>query len=350
MKRFFFLLLICPSLLAAQEIVYKAEFLSYFDNREYNADIQQSQTLTGVRISPEIGLNWQEDQAESHRLMVGLHFLQPMGAPLEESSLLPTAYYQYTRSDKGLRMSLGAVPFSCLQADLPAVLMYDSLTYVYPNIQGGLFQYRGEHGFADFLCDWRGRQTEQRHEAFRLLLTGRYYHGCFFAGSTMQLNHLASKKTIKEGVSDDLVLFPYAGIRLPLLDSCSLQAGYIIEYEKNRRYDERPAFPQGFHVSLCARWKCLGMNNTFYAGDNLFPLYALKGNLLNQGDPFYQSSLYNRTDVFVYLIRNNIVNCLFSWNFHYTKTSGMDHQQQLIVRINTDGFKGSRKLNNLFDK
>ena len=350
MKRLFFLLLLCPSLLAAQDFLYKAELLSYFDNREYGAEIQRSQTLMGVRVSPEIGWGWQETPQISHRFMVGMHFIQPMGSPLEEKTVVPTAYYQYSDLRHGLTMSLGAVPFTFLQSDLPGFLMYDSLTYMHPNIQGGLFQYRGSNGFAEFFCDWRGRQTEDRHEAFRLVLTGRYYRGALFAGGIMQLNHLANRLIVREGVSDDLVLYPYAGINLPLLDSCSLQAGYIVEYERNRSVDAHPAFPQGAHISLFARWKRLGLSNTLYAGDNLFPLYPTKGKLLNQGDPFYQSSLYNRTDLFVYLIRNRIVNCLFSWNFHYTQDYGLDHQQQLIVRISTEGLKESKTLNNLFGK
>jgi len=87
-------------------------------------------------------------------------------------------------------------------------------------------------------------------------------------------------------------------------------------------------------LELLARWKRIGLKNVLYAGDNLFPLYPVKGNLLNQGDPFYQAGFYNRTDAFVYLISTKRVNCYLSFNFHYTRQGGLNHQQQLVLRFN----------------
>lgn len=353
MKLFYHILLFLfvSTPLFAQEFLYNVDVVSYFDNREYSSDFQKSQTIMGVRLAPEIGLGLTDDDDSKHRVMVGLNYIQPMGASFKESLVIPTAYYRYEKN--GLAFHLGAIPFTYLSENLPDYLMYDSLVYYHPNIQGGLFQYHSNHGYVDFICDWRGKQTEERNEAFRLILNGRYENKIFYAGGLLQMNHLASKATLKTGVCDDLVLNPYLGLNLSSqtpLDSLSVKAGYILEYEWNRQYTAEPSFPQGFHIDLFANWKRFGCKNTLYIGDNLYPLYPVKGNLLNQGDPFFQSTFYNRTDLFVYLLRNSFVNCYFSWNLHYTKEAGLDQQQQLIVRFNTNGFNKKDKLKNIFGK
>ena len=97
---------------------------------------------------------------------------------------------------------------------------------------------------------------------------------------------------------------------------------------------------------------CKGLkneNNTLYFGDNLQPMRP-RSEVLCLGDPFYQSRLYNRTDLFVYLYRSSFVNMYFSWNMHYD-LHRLQHQQQLIVRFNLDGMKNRNTyLRGLFDK
>ena len=73
------------------------------------------------------------------------------------------------------------------------------------------------------------------------------------------------------------------------------------------------------------------------------------------GDPFYQSRLYNRTDLFVYLYRSSFVNFYFSWNMHYDGYH-LQHQQQMIVRFRLEPLmqelagKQQPFLRGLFDK
>ena len=67
------------------------------------------------------------------------------------------------------------------------------------------------------------------------------------------------------------------------------------------------------------------------------PYYEQFGTLLNQGDPFFQSRTYNRTDVYAYIFRNGFVNCMASLNLHYTP-GYLDFQQQLIVRVNIGNY------------
>ena len=326
--------------------VYQVEALSYFDNREYDADFQSAQTLFATRLSPEIGLQVQDH----HRLMLGAHYTQHMGRLFESGDFVPTLYYRYQPSDEHFRMYLGAVPYTQLSEDLPAYALYDSIAYVHPNIQGALLQYQNDNLFVDAFCDWRSLPTDTQREAFRLLLNARYQGSYFHAGALLSMNHLASKKFQKNGVCDDAFVNPTFGIDLPWLDTLSLTAGYILAYQWDRIRSSQASFSQGFMIDFQARWRRLALKNSLYLGENLQPLYPQHGNALYLGDPFYQSSFYNRCDIYCYLIQSKFVNCLFSWNLHYTKEFGWDHQQQLICRFSTETLTQSKNLRNLFEK
>lgn len=334
-------MMLFPMGMAAQAFLYNVEEVAFFDNREYHDNIwRRSQTLFGERTGLEIGVGVRDENGSSfHKVMVGMNAIQYMGAELDEMKFIPTVYYQYQKD--AFRFSMGAVPYSYLSETLPDFIQDDSLVYMRPNIQGGLFQYRSENAFVDFLCDWRGMKAKERNEAFRLLLNGRYQWPIFYAGGRMQMNHVASNASIQTRVSEDLMINPYVGFRVSgekAIDSLSIEAGCILSCERNR-LTNNVSYPKGFLTSLLYKWHSVGLKNTLYVGDNLFPLWPEKGFVLNQGDPMYQSRFYNRTDVFLYIVRRSFVNCSFSWNVHYTRESGIDHSQQLIVSFDLNGLR-----------
>ena len=62
--------------LRAQKILVGADFATRFDNREYaNNDFNQSQTLFSARLTPRVGVEWQE----KNRLVFGVDMLQNFG-------------------------------------------------------------------------------------------------------------------------------------------------------------------------------------------------------------------------------------------------------------------------------
>ena len=71
-----------------------------------------------------------------------------------------------------------------------------------------------------------------------------------------------------------------------------------------------------------------------------------------QGDPFYQSKIYDRVDLFIYLYRSSFVDFYFSYNFHFDDQKAFQEQQQLFVRFNLDGLMSRKEgyLRGLFDK
>lgn len=338
------------------KFLYNVDFATYFDNREYRCDYQHDQTIFALRLSPEIGVGFEDKQGGHHRLLAGVHYTQPLGGNWKDCSFVPTAFYQYQY--KGFSLNLGAIPYKHFIRQLPDFLRYDSIAYARPNLMGALFQYQSKWGFVELMCDWRGLPTPTRREMFRISIDGEFaYQGYFryFVGGVAQLNHKANyaKPTPREGVADDAYISPNIGIDFAAptpLDTICLRVSYIYGYQRYREDADAFFQPQGFQLEAMIRWRFLGLKNTLYVGDNLMPLYGRFGADLNQGDPFYQSKFYNRTDLYIYLVNKSFLNCYFSWNMHYVPGFKLQHQQQLILLFSLDGLHKERKLRGLFDK
>ena len=330
--------------------IYDVDFSAYFDNREYKRPYQIPQTFLNFRLSPEVGVCILDKIGGKHELVAGVRYTQALGGDWKNIHIAPTAYYHFQY--KGFDVGMGAIPYENRLSVLPDWLMYDSLVYMHPNIQGALMSYQSELGFVEFMCDWRGYKTPYRQEMFRLVLNGEYQHKWLRLGGLAHLNHKASfAAPYHESVMDDINASAHIGCDLTSytpLDSLAIRAGYIFGWQRDRRVDES-FFLHGVLVEIYANWWFLGIKNTLYAGDNLQPLRS-RSAVLCLGDPFYQSPFYNRTDIFLYLYRNSFVNMYFSWNLHYDLHQ-LQNQQQLIVRFNLDGIRNTKKyLHGMFDK
>lgn len=327
-----------------QRLEYDADFVSYFDNREYQPLYQLSQTLYGFRISPAVGVSLSDSTWGSYRLMAGVHYRQPMGAGWRKAQFIPTAYL--SMHQKGFAVMLGAIPYSSRLAALPGYLRYDSLTYARPNIEGAYMRYESSQGFGEFMCDWRGLPTKEKREMFQLIINGEFRWRWLLVGGYGQLNHKASFGEGRyEGVCDDIYAHGYLGVNLGEIvgtDSLALRCGYVWGFQRER--ESRTTYtPSGLLVELTAQWRWIGIASTFYYGTPLMPLYSKYGNDLNQGDPFYQSPWYSRTDLYLYLFSNAFINCYFSWNVHVESSKRVSHQQQLIGSFCLDNLMRKRK-------
>ena len=336
------------------QLLYDVDFTTYFDNREYHEPYQIPQTFLNFRLSPQIGVRILDRAGGRHELVAGVSYTQRLGGNWRDVQFNPIAYYHFNY--KGFDAGMGAIPYTRRIMPMPEWLLYDSLTYMHPNIQGALLQYRDQRGFVEFMCDWRGAQTEERREMFRLVLNGQYQYKWLQVGGLAHMNHKAGFAKTYEHVTDDVHAHAFVGFDVTQyvpLDSLSLRTGYIFGWERDRGNNES-FLSHGFIMELYANWWFLGVKNTLYCGDNLMPLLARNSNSC-LGDPFYQSHIYNRTDLFVYLYRSSFVNFYFSWNMHYDGNR-LQHQQQMIVRFELqplmEELAGKKKpyLRGLFDK
>lgn len=327
------LLMLAISPAHAQELLYDVDFVFDFDNRESHYAYEQSGTIFGVRLTPTIGVGFSDSLAGDHRLMAGITYIQPFGANWLEARVSPTLFYRYEQ--RGWRLHLGFVPYTELTQALPDYLRSDSLAFSYPNIQGALFQYRSRWGYFDAMCDWRGMMTSSVREAFRLIGGGRFNYKWFYTGGFVQMNHLSHSEKVL-GVVDDVVVNPLLGLDMACFtpfDSLSLQVGYILTWNRDRRaHDSR--LMHGLHVDAALRWRFIGFRNETYFGGNMMPFYSTYGVIANQGDPRYQSRIYNRTDLYLYLVRRPFVTVYAGWNLLYLEGFKLSHQQQLVCRFN----------------
>ncbi|MBP3354614.1 MAG: hypothetical protein IJ341_08175 [Bacteroidales bacterium] len=346
MKRFVCIFILVISVLPAlsQKLVWDIDFLGFFDNREYDTDLTSAKTLFGVRLSPEIGVEF----ANSHRLMAGASWVQPFGAEVDESKLYPTLYYRYAK--KGFSMSFGMFPRTQLIDKLPSYMLYDSIAIFRPNITGVLFQYQASKGYIETYIDWTQMQSSTRREAFIILAAGRWTPNIFIAGGHFSMNHLArtSEPVDGESVMDHISISPYVGVDLtsltPKLDTLALRVGYYAGIERHRGTGEKHT-PNGPLVEFNMAWKYIGMSNTFYYGDDMFPFYGLCGSQLYQGDPFHRANeWYNQTDIDFFFYRNSFVNCSAKLTFHILPNS-FNFQQQLAVRFNLNEMVWKDKAN-----
>lgn len=335
--------------------VYDVDFDAYFDNREYDTRYQMPQTIFNTRLSPSVGVRIRDYSGGKHTLMAGVRYTQRLGGDWKDVQFDPTAFYRY--QFRGFDLALGAIPYEQRLRALPDWLLYDSIAYWHPNIQGALFQYSDHRGYVSLMCDWRGARTWSRREMFRIIADGEYRHKWLLVGGLAHLNHTActDENGPEESLFDDINVNVNLGADLTKytpLDSLSIRAGYIYGFARERRVSDT-RHVHGLLIELYANWWFIGLKNTFYYGNNLQPLRHRIGATMCQGDPFYQSPLYNRTDIFLYLYRSSFVNFYFSWNMHYDGHM-LQHQQQIIARFSLDGVlnhKGDKPyLRGLFDK
>lgn len=314
------------------QFLYDVDFTTYFDNREYAAPYQIPQTILNFRLSPEIGVRILDRAGGKHELVAGVNYTQRLGGDWRDVQFNPIAYYQFRY--RGFSVAMGAIPYTKRIQPLPEWLLYDSIAYYHPNMQGAHLAYQDERGFIELMCDWRGAQTTERREMFRLIANGQYQYQWFQVGGLAHMNHKASFAAPKhEYVMDDIHLHAFVGADLTKytpFDSLSIRAGYIFGWQRDREINQS-FYNHGLIVDLYANWWFLGLRNTFYYGDNLQPLRD-RNAFLCLGDPFYQSRIYNRTDIFAYLYRSSFVSLYFSWNMHYDGNR-LQHQQQMIVRF-----------------
>ena len=305
-----------------------------FDNREGDTQYAAAKTFFQTQLAPEIGVSLLDGR---HRVAAGAVWTQPIGCEWEGHRLSPTVYYRY--QDKGLRFAMGMFGRDQLYAEMPNYIWNDSVKYAQRNIRGAMIGYRNENGYFQAFLDWRGMQTKTQREAFNIIASGERLHagGKFLWGGLAMMNHLALDKSGRpdQHVVDNLLYNPYAGVnfakaipRLPL-DSCALRIGVLGDLTRDRGDGEWKT-PVGIWADLDVAWRFLELKNTFYAGGRLYPLYGRYSFVLDQGEPYYAASLYNRTSVGVVFLRRSFMELKATLDFNLAPSHFNFYQRVLL--------------------
>ena len=321
----------CTSVYAV-EPTWSVDFGSVFDNREGDDKMYEDKTFFFTTLAPEIGLRF----TSRDRIAGGAVWNQPLENGVKDGRIMPTLYYRH-ESEKW-KFSMGMFPRTQLREPMPGFIWCDSLAYFQRNIRGALVQYDNKNGFFEAYIDWRAHQTEIRREAFNIVFHGdwRPKSGKFLLGGHLMMNHFAKTRHADDSQSivDNFLINPYVGVdlsRKTMLDSLVVKTGALMTVERFREYGGWKS-PVGFWLDATFEWKFLGLKNSLYVGEKLFPLYGRFGTLLYQGESYYQSNFYNRTDIYAKILKNKYMNLEAQLNFNVAKGNFMFYQR-LILNI-----------------
>ena len=330
------LVLLAITPLAAQEVEWSIDATVLINNREGGDVYTPAQTFIFTRLAPEVGVSLNDG---AHVLKGGVAWYQPMIDDMSGYKVLPTLYYRYNRDD-GWHVTTGMFPRTLMMQRAPRYMWSDSLDYNQPNVRGVMAQLIKPAGYAEIAVDWRQMQTDRQREAFTTLLnTDWRVAGPFRLGGHLQYSHLAKTRVNKEGqhVNDDILINPMLGLDLShrtALDSLRFDVGALMTMERDRG-DMQWHNQAGLLATATARWRWLQVDETFYAGNALMPLYPYQGSLLNLGDPYFNHKVYSRTDLIGHIVSNRYVDMTLSIVYHATdKFTGL--WQQLTCRFYLD--------------
>ncbi len=322
--------------LAAQEVEWSIDATVLINNREGGDVYTPAQTFIFTRLAPEVGVSLNDG---AHVLKGGVAWYQPMIDDMSGYKVLPTLYYRYNRDD-GWHVTTGMFPRTLMVQRTPRYMWSDSLDYNQPNVRGVMAQLIKPAGYAEIAVDWRQMQTDRQREAFTTLLnTDWRVAGPFRLGGHLQYSHLAKTRVNKEGqhVNDDILINPMLGLDLShrtALDSLRFDVWALMTMERDRG-DMQWHNQAGLLATATARWRWLQVDETFYAGKALMPLYPYQGSLLNLGDPYFNHKVYSRTDLIGHIVSNRYVDMTLSIVYHATdKFTGL--WQQLTCRFYLD--------------
>lgn len=320
--------------LRAQQFFVGADFTTRFDNREYTGTrfADASETFFSARLTPQAGLRWDERNS----LTVAVDLLQDFGDGAKFlTEAKPQVFYQF-HSPKVLAAA-GIFPREKLMGDYGEAFFDRSYLFYHNRISGVMGNYRSERGFVELAIDWEGMQSKTIREKFRILSAGRYEGERFYGGYALSLLHYAktSDPAPEEGVVDNLLVNPFAGVRFNAYFDFDIRLGYLQSLQRDRIAENGWVTPKGGMIDIrLSRWG-LTLGNMLYAGQNLMPFYGTYGDALYANCVFFGTSdhIYNRTEVsYDRRFFHDTLGVKAGIFFHYDG-KGMGTQQLLEVNV-----------------
>ncbi len=322
--------------------VYSATFESIFNNLESCSPWDNTRTLFGAKIAPQIGFEFNK----FNRVMVGADLLQDFGYKKIPTSVDYTLYYQY--KNKNLLAAMGAIPFFEKSiASYPLTFFSDETHFYNPNIEGVLFSYQSQSSKfkGEFFVDWNA--IDRAVEIDRFSIGGYAQYNMFddllgFNGAFMLMHDLNNP------VFSDCYLFEQfrysANITTNLASKLSWFSNFKLSFgtlssSENKRILDVESKPWitnvGWNAELLLTHKGFGIKNSYYFGDGQFHYWnEFGGASYYDGLCFYQSRSYNRTDLF-YGYKTKYLTIRGDMVFHIT-SKGVANQQMITLKVDIE--------------
>ena len=312
---------------SAQDAEVKLGLHTFADNREYAKSDRFSQTIFGVRFSPEVGLLLDT----AHRIRVGFNALHEFGSSKFTDKIDPVVYYQYQKKDWNFYM--GVFPRHNLISDFPRAVLTDTFNYYRPNLEGMLLKFENQNWKQLLFIDWTSRQTNIDRENFIFGLSGHYKKNVFFVSHYAMMLHNAGPAIDIPGdhIEDNGAAAVKIGVDLSgrtFLDSLTINTGGLMSFERVRSIGGWRT-PKGVLLEAQMEYRRFGITNSFYTGERHNVTY---------GDQFYTAKTYNRTDLSWRPKLYKGLEGQFTLSFHFLE-GVVDSQQAFGIRYNVSGSK-----------
>ncbi len=327
---------------SAVRFSYDVHMGAFLDNGEYSSTYKVPQTLSGAYVTPTVGLRF---GGGAHRVMAGISFLQPFGQKPFDRVPDFLAYYNYTgRIFTGYG---GLLPRADMKGYYSRALFSDSVGYFKHTLAGALLQWSGGHGTIEAFFDWNSSDLQSGKESFMAGLAGQLYLGkqeLFRLGMAGYMYHYRiGEKSVEEGLApnflvDNVMYHVYGGVDLSSvtpLDKLWLDVGIVGSLSRGRiAVDNAGGWTPraGFHARLNLEWHGWGVEDTFFVGKGLMPLWNIYGSQVYWGDAFYNAPLYNRTDLYWSKTLARCLSIRAALVFHQT-AQGVDFCQQATLKV-----------------
>ncbi len=305
--------------LSAQELRLGADFTTLFDNTEYAAmDGVSSGTLFSARLTPKVGIVWQE----WNHLMVGADLYQDFGHNKFLSKAKLQLYYAYHAPE--VKLYAGIFPRSAMKG-LRSPLFFDPAYCYYNNsLSGVLARYDDttSPSFVEFAMDYTGMRSYDVRESFAIMSSGKHSfckRGWLSYGYDFYMGHYAkdyNPETV-DGVVDNIMLTPYVEWEDGVLTEIGrwwlymdVRLGYVQSLQRDRINENKWEHPFGGELFINFEWNGLELSNRLYVGKgSLLSYYNRYGSDVYHGMPLY------RTDKGIY---DAIALSYDRWFFNHT--------------------------------
>ena len=274
----------------------------YFDNREYSdSPIGKSQTLFSSRLTPKVGIQWNEKNS----LVAAVDIWSNFG---DNTTLFDKAraqvYYRFN-SDK-VSAYAGIFSREEMLGDYSEVFLSDSVRFYENRVQGFMGQYHGDRGFVELSLDWCGMYSKASREKFRILSAGRYYfdnNQRFYGGYALELFHYAGSEYISHNVVDNVIVNPFVGARFNAFFDFDVRLHYIHTLQRDRANEDKFRTPKGGMLQArISKWGVY-LDEQLYVGENLQPYYnsyRSESFPYGYGGDLYTSERFFGTDANIY--------------------------------------------------
>ena len=378
----------------AVTVDYNVDFHYFLDVRMFGASrsiFMETETINLARVSPSAVIRFDQGRQSTHRLSLGVDLTKNMGTnPTQteyysesehQSSIRNTDlmkdiffYYNYLRHTKKGQLGFyaGIHPRTVLQGDYSRAIFSDYIIYTDPNIEGITVQYSSRRFSMELAGDLTGRKgvdrigaemafTHLEYRPFKWVALG-------VAGSYTHVtgNYLYPAEA-EYALANPYLKFDFA----PLLhmQEFYIKGGGIGSYCIDHTIqNESPHYPLGAEGVLGIRHWGIGIEDTFYYGENqqvyYGSAYAENSNAnryastLYQGDIFYFTrrrvpTWYNRTEVYWEPLGTDFVTARVSAVGHFITPVGQDEESRLgpfigmqakaTLLFNLDAFRHPRE-------